>query len=419
MKKRALVTIISKNYLPFARTLYKSVKSKNENIDFFTFIVDEESSYLDVTGMQILCVDVVNISNYKQRAMYFDITELNTSVKPDVILYLLSIGYHSVIYLDPDIKVFHNLDSLFSPLENNVYDFILTPHITEPILDQFFPTEIDMLKTGIYNLGFIGVGVGGFDIIKWWAKRLEKFGFNDTANGLFTDQKWIDLLPGLSDRVFIERGKGFNMAYWNMHERHLEYKDYEYTVEGRPLIFFHFSGLDTKNPQNISRYQNRSSFSNRPDVAKIFTDYAFEVGENTYSVETEYEYKYNKLFNKFEITDFTRRLYKRFIEINPEISKSDPFEDLSHESFVAWLIKNKMTVSYIPKHSWESEKVLHKAEELLKNEYKTQFALVSGVFRLFRRILGDKKYSDMLQVLSIISNTRRGVIIYDEKFKKR
>lgn len=419
MNKRAVVTIISKNYLPFARTLYKSTKSKNKNVDFFAFIVDEDKSRLDISGMQIICTDMISIRNYKQRAMYFDITELNTSVKPDVILHFLENGYQSVIYLDPDIKVFYSLDSIFSLLESGIYDFVLTPHITTPIPDQLFPTEVDILKTGAYNLGFIGVGTGGISIIRWWSNRLENLGFNDTASGLFTDQKWIDLLPGLSDNVFIERGKGFNMAYWNLHERRLEEENCLYTIDHKPLVFFHFSGLDIENPANISRYQNRSNFFNRPDMVEIFNDYVTEVGENTYPSELKYEYKYNKLFNTFEITNITRRLYKRFIEINPEKSESDPFKDLSRESFVAWLIKNRLTVKYTPKNQWESEKILHKAEDLLKNEYRSQFAMVSAIFRLFRRLLGDKRYSDMLQVLSIISNTRRGVIIYDEKIKNR
>ena len=418
MNNKAVVTIISKNYMAFATVLRDSVLLNNPDVDFYTFIIDEDNPYKDTERSEVIVPSDVKIEHFYQRALYFDITELSTSVKPDVLLYLLDKGYSSVIYLDPDIKVYSSLDSIYERLIED-YDFVLTPHILSPINDDNFPSEIDMLKTGIYNLGFIGCGKGGKSIIKWWSDRLEKLGFNDTGNGLFTDQKWIDLLPALSARVYIDRNEGLNVAYWNLHERRIRESGEKLFVNNSPLIFFHFSGIDVRNIDNISKYQNRFKLSARKDIERVFEDYALNVSSSTTEYYSSYRYKYSFLFDRYVVSEFTRRLYKRFLEINPRKIYDNPFTDNSRDSFVAWLLKNQLAEKKIQKHVWEEEKILYKAEDLLKTTYKSQFNLVSRVFRALRRLLGDKKYSDFLKVLSIISNTRRGVIIYDEDFKTK
>jgi len=165
----------------------------------------------------------IDIKDYYHRALYFDVTEFNTSVKPEVLIHLINRGYSKVLYLDPDIKVYSSLDKIFDRLDS--YSIVLTPHITTPILDDKFPNETDMLKTGIYNLGFIGVSKDAVDALNWWSKRLIELGFNDPASGLFTDQKWIDLIPAMYENTFIDRSNNLNVAYWNLHERVISKKE--------------------------------------------------------------------------------------------------------------------------------------------------------------------------------------------------
>ena len=53
---------------------------------------------------------------------------------------------------------------------------------------------------------------------------------------------------------------------------------YEVTVNGVPLRFFHFSGYDFRRPELISKFQNRHTFKDRPDVAPLFRLYAESIG---------------------------------------------------------------------------------------------------------------------------------------------
>lgn len=417
MNKYAAVTIISLNYMPFARILNKSITETNQDIDFYVFVIDFPSSYIDSSGLKIIGSRDVKIDSFAQRAMYYDITEFNTSVKPDLLIHLIKKGYESVIYLDPDIKVYGELTKVFRILETS--DFFVTPHITSPINDDKFPTEVDMLKTGVYNLGFIGASAGAQRTLEWWSERLKDLCFNDPGNGLFTDQKWVDLLPAMSKNVHIEYSPAFNVAYWNLHERKMDFRNGKHYVNGEELVFFHFSGIDVENPENVSRYQNRSNFRVRPDLIKIFSDYVNEVKLATSTSDKSYIYKYSRLFETYQVTDMTRRLYKRFIDLNAHKSNVDPFKDSSSDSFVAWLIKNGLAVTQTSTHEWEKQKILYKAEDLLRNKYSWQFKVLSYVLRIMRRRLGDKRYSDLMRVMSILSNSRRGVVVYDEKIKER
>ena len=59
---------------------------------------------------------------------------------------------------------------------------------------------------------------------------------------MFTDQRWVDFAPSFFDH-FILKDPTYNVAYWNLHERDLEWTDGRYLVNGQPLTFFHFSGF--------------------------------------------------------------------------------------------------------------------------------------------------------------------------------
>ena len=69
---------------------------------------------------------------------------------------------------------------------------------------------------------------------------------DDIPNGLFTDQRWIDLAPALFDGVAIIRSSRFNVAPWNLTTRNISGNLGEgFVVDGEPLGFYHFTGFDS------------------------------------------------------------------------------------------------------------------------------------------------------------------------------
>jgi glycosyltransferase involved in cell wall biosynthesis len=127
---------------------------------------------------------------------------------------------------------------------------LLTPHQTEPeeAIDTIIDNEICSLKHGIYNLGFLGVKPSpeGLRFARWWRDRLHRFCRADIPAGLFTDQRWVDLAPAFFTDLHILRHPGCNVSTWNLSHRHIEGTLADgFTVNGLPLIFYHFSGFDS------------------------------------------------------------------------------------------------------------------------------------------------------------------------------
>ncbi len=96
----------------------------------------------------------------------------------------------------------------------------------------------------------------GRRFLEWWAHRLLHFCYDDVPGGLFTDQRWADLVPAFFPGAGIVREPQYNVAPWNVSRRRAEgTAPYDILIDGKPLAFFHFSGLDSgANEGMLKRY---------------------------------------------------------------------------------------------------------------------------------------------------------------------
>jgi hypothetical protein len=284
-------TLCSNNYLAQAITLGDSLLLFNPGYVFKIGLVDKKNDEINYSSIpfEIIEVEKIPIKKFEEMFRRYNITELNTAVKPFYFKYFLNSfpGAVNIIYLDPDILVYNN----FKELEKALHEFeiVITPHFTTPINDDKWQAENDFLNSGLYNLGFLALKKGeeSVKLIEWWADRLETKAHIDFAKGMFTDQLWMNFAPLYFNNVHIFRHPGYNMAYWNLHERHLEDGD-RVLKDGLSflLVFFHFSGYNPLNPGLLSEYQDRFSFENRNDIIEKFKDYSgslFKSGYNSYS----------------------------------------------------------------------------------------------------------------------------------------
>jgi hypothetical protein len=189
---------------------------------------------------------------------------------------------------------------------------VLTPHLTGPLDNAHRPHEVDILQAGTYNLGFLALGRGKETdrFVAWWQSKLEFNCVVDHAHGLFVDQKWLDLAPGLFDRVTILRHEGYNVAYWNLAHRHLKKADGRYTVNDVPLVFYHFSGLDAKSPERLSKYQDRFRLDQLRIVEELVTDYLGRVQANGSQTTSNLPYAFDSFSSGERIPDCIRQLYR-------------------------------------------------------------------------------------------------------------
>lgn len=271
-------TICSNNYLAHAKTLADSFLKHHQGIKFIIGLVDEFDPKLDYScfeNIEIIPVSTLKIEGFSSLNEKYNITELNTAVKPSYFHYFFKTHQaYKVIYIDPDILITSPLIEVLQLLDEK--NIILTPHILSPVDDEFAPTDYHTLRGGIFNLGFIGLSNYSkiCDFLNWWHDRVIKYGFSKHEWNMFYDQLWINYVPCFYDNYHILKHPGYNVANWNFHERQLIKMNNEYIVNNLfPLRFFHFSSYNFNKPDVIAKYATRFNFNSRPDLHEIYLEY--------------------------------------------------------------------------------------------------------------------------------------------------
>ena len=354
-------TIVSKNYLSYARVLARSFLDHHPGGRFFVLLVDRLDGYFDPAGepFELIELDALeNLPDVKALLFKYTVLEANTAVKPFLLEHLFAQeGLERLIYLDPDILVLRPLDVLSDVLDRNA--IALTPHLTAPIDDDRHPDELAILRSGAYNLGFIGLAkrdpVERF--LTWWQRRVIERCVVRVEEGLFVDQKWIDLVPGFYPDVGIIHHPGYNVAYWNLHCRRVEIGD-QIRVNGEPLAFFHFSGVEPDRPESVSRHQNRFRLGDLGDLRQLFERYIGLLRAAGMAETRRWPYAFASFDNGVAIPNLVREHY---LSLGEERSRfGDPFATDGEGSYWHWMngADGRRTPPYLSRllfYLWERE----------------------------------------------------------------
>ncbi len=336
-----ICTIVSNNYLAFARVLAESYRLHHPGVEIFVCITDRPDPQVPYSSMpfETLFAEELPIPAFDNFAFRYDILELNTAVKPYLLAHLRDrYDLDRIFYFDPDILICDRLADLEEALDR--HQAVLTPHLTRPIDNEHRPAERFIRQAGVYNLGFLGLRLDAStaDFLDWWQDRLHRYCIVDLANGLFVDQSWMDLAPAYLEDVAIERDPIFNIAYWNLPHRRIEHVGGTWKVDGRKVGFFHFSGIDFENLTAISRHQNRITLDDRPDLRPCFESYRERVLAAGHDRLAQRPYGFG-IFSETDIgiPPTTRRTLQR---VDPLARRwSDPFDIRARDSFFHWLIE--------------------------------------------------------------------------------
>ncbi|HEU0123443.1 MAG TPA: hypothetical protein VFQ91_23135, partial [Bryobacteraceae bacterium] len=332
----AVFTVIANNYLPFARVLMQSLREFAPDVRRFVILVDRLDGSWDPAeeDFEVILSTDLGLPDSTWFHFKYMILELSTAVKPYAAQHLFErFALDRLLYFDPDIRLYRRVDDVLEALLR--HSIVLTPHLTAPIRDGKRPGELDVLRSGAYNLGFIGMRATQetWDFLAWWQEKLFTHCVVDFAKGLFVDQRWVDLVPGLFDGVGILRDPGLNVAYWNLNARTVVKGEDGYTVNGRSLCFFHFSGFDPENPERLSKHQDRFVLEAVGDAAELARDYGRLLLKNGYADCRQTRYAYGWFANGKRIPMVGRAVH----QVDPTLPArlSDPFSAEGYAEFVA------------------------------------------------------------------------------------
>ena len=306
-------TSVTMNYVPKARVLANSLKRFHPDAKFHLVLSDglpEDLARSPAPFDRILHVESLPIENVRNWIFQHTLVELCTAVKGLAARMILEENPgEPMFYFDPDIVILSPLDGLLEDFGR--HDVLLTPHQLDPDQDReaIMDNEVCSLKHGVYNLGFLGVGptAEGRRFVDWWAERLRWFCRAEIEQGLFTDQRWVDLAPAFFPTLGILRDPGCNVATWNLTRRAVAGSFAEgFTVNGRPLVFYHFSGFDSGAQKIMLDKFGR----NNPALYELRQWYIDECRRMGQDELGESEWAYGSFDNGQPITDHHRRLYR-------------------------------------------------------------------------------------------------------------
>ena len=331
--KHAGFTILSRNYLALGLTLAESWREHHPDQSFYIILVDHTNDLddIDLKGATLLSVKDIGIPAFSHFLYRYTILELNTAVKPFALEYLLrNTDSDSVCYIDPDIWIKSPLVEVFEAYKTA--NLVLTPHMREPFWDNKAPSETGILQSGTYNLGFVGLKKSddAFKLLRWWQDKLYADCIVDIPNGLFVDQKWMDLSVAYVSEHKIIYHPGYNAAYWNLHERVLRDEGDKFTIDGLDIGFFHFSGYSPFKRDVFSKHQNRHILADNEALEKLCNEYGDKLIENRHEHYSQMTYGYANLPNGVKlplniIRDALQDMYRQSIEYPDPLLESDKF----------------------------------------------------------------------------------------------
>jgi hypothetical protein len=296
---------VSSNYLPQAEVLINSFKLHHPDDQFHLLLLDVcevESSITDGVRCWIPEEIGIRLEDLQRMRKVYDVVELATSLKPFMLHHLLQIGASEVTYLDPDIKIYSHIHTSINTHEGSVIS--LTPHrLTPSSLQSMRSLEKVFLKYGSFNLGFISVRDldKSISFLRWWQEHLLTDSTRRPISEVFTDQKWIDLVP--SYFAYNKVGDyGFNVAPWNLDERALSYLSGELIVNSTEKVkFVHFSqisGMLATGELSREWQSKMSSAGMTPETNLIFLNLT-----ESYSTELKESARSSKLMGNYKLLD--------------------------------------------------------------------------------------------------------------------
>ena len=304
-------------------------------------ITDKPPSGVDLSGAlrefsQVIYAHELGFENFDGWLFKHDVVEASTAVKGQMLRHLLLAGADFAVYLDPDIAVFHSLDSVLDRLQHA--SIVLTPHQTSPnrLPRDVRDNELVSLTHGVFNLGFCAVAndVTGRAFADWWSERLYDACYADLVNGIFTDQKWCDLVPALFERVYVERDPGCNVASWNITTRRLEITgEGNIRVNGHPLKFYHFTKVNSLGDYVTEKYAGENL-----EIMEIWNWYKRAIRDARVDGIPAGYWAYGAFDNGEKIPKPAREFFRDRVDLNEAFS--NPFQTEGN-SYYGWLQRHR------------------------------------------------------------------------------
>ena len=305
-------TICARNYLAYALTLRESLLAAQPDARFLIFVSDEPPE-TPLGDAEVIAARDLDLPDAEFMTFAYDVMEFSTAIKPSCFEHLFDVvGVDAAVYLDPDILVLSPLAAVETALAAGA-SAVVTPHLLRPLpRDGAVPATKDIADTGVYNFGFLALrnDAPARAYLRWWRRECAENCIVDIRGGRFVDQKFGDMLPSFVPKTCILRDPGYNVAYWNLDQRHLAWDEDSATIDGEVVAFVHLSGFDYDRPDRVSKHQNRFERAADLGLGRLFDRYRAALARNGHERFRAIPYAYGSLPDGRTVPKALRRYYR-------------------------------------------------------------------------------------------------------------
>jgi hypothetical protein len=239
---REFCTLVTGGYLPQALVLRKSLLERRPDVRLRVGCLDETSrSLLDRLALPgIVTVPVTELERGDPEL--FEVREGRNqaefcfTAKASLCLHVLKHEpeLEGITYLDADLMFFDDPAAMFEGFG----------HSSIQIVPQRRP-EGSATRTGSYDASVVTFrrDETGLGALAWWRERCIEWCYQRSEDGRWTDQRYLEDWPERFPGVRVVDHPGAGLAPWNIRRHAVAKGDDGVLVDGRPLVYYHYSTL--------------------------------------------------------------------------------------------------------------------------------------------------------------------------------
>lgn len=282
-------TIVDRNYVLRGLTLYNSFIPSIENKTFGFFCIDEKAVEM-LKELKLKNAWIVGPEEFETAELLAvkktrAINEYCWTCKPAVLLYAAQRdpSFDWLIYLDSDMMAFADPD-LGLNLEDDVHVNLTLHNPSNRYFAEMIPT------VGTCNAGYAAFrnSQTGLAASQWWLGQCLQSCPKVPSENAYADQKYFDDIADVFEGVNYTSLIGLNAGPWNSLTAEVREKEGQVTIDGQPLILYHFQGLKAYSPSFFDLYT--ASIKIPTDLKKyVFMKYVREMRKAYTQIEHHYQ----------------------------------------------------------------------------------------------------------------------------------
>jgi hypothetical protein len=241
-------TYFDRNYLTRAVALHQSLVRHSPSFTLWALCLDADA-HAAVYALGIDSFKPIRLADLEQADPALLEAKPNRStveyyftLSPALPLHLLDTvpDIESITYLDSDLLFYSSPQPVFDEL--GAGSVAIVPHRYPPKLQE-------LSIYGTYNVAWVTFrnDSAGREVLGRWRRQCLEWCRDHVEDGKFADQGYLDEWPGLPGVRVIEN-LGVDLAPWNFMQYRIDFKTQPPTVDGLPLVFYHFQSFKPVGP---------------------------------------------------------------------------------------------------------------------------------------------------------------------------